>query len=114
MSDWRSQISATYSFNSGRPYDNPNVTEFMSEKTKSFNNLSLSWAYLVSQQKILFFSVTNILGTENIFGYQYANSPDLNGQFQRQAITQPASRFVFVGFFWTISDNKKSNNLDNL
>jgi len=114
VSDWRSQISATYSFNSGRPFDNPNITEFMSEKTKSFNNLSLSWAYLVSQQKILFFSVTNILGTENIFGYQYANSPDLNGQFQRQAITQPASRFVFVGFFWTISDNKKSNNLDNL
>lgn len=114
VSDWRSQISATYSFNSGRPFDNPNITEFMSEKTKSFNNLSLSWAYLVSQQKILFLSVTNLLGTENIFGYQYANTPDLNGQFQRQAITQPASRFIFVGFFWTISDNKKTNNLDNL
>ncbi|MBE9576238.1 TonB-dependent receptor [Flavobacterium proteolyticum] len=114
VSDWRSQISATYSYNSGRSFDNPNVTEFMSEKTKSFNNLSLSWAYLVSQQKILFLSVTNLLGTENIFGYQYANTPDLNGQFQRQAITQPASRFIFVGFFWTISDNKKSNNLDNL
>lgn len=114
VSDWRSQISATYSFNSGRPFDNPNITEFMSEKTKSFNNLSLSWAYLVSQQKTLFLSVTNLLGTENIFGYQYANTPDLNGQFQRQAITQPASRFIFVGFFWTISDNKKTNNLDNL
>lgn len=114
VSKWKSQISATYSFNSGRPYDNPNVTEFMSEKTKSFNNLSLSWAYLVSQQKILFFSVTNLLGSENVFGYQYANSPDISGQFKRQAITQPASRFIFVGFFWTISDNKKTNNLDNL
>lgn len=114
LSKWRSQISATYSFNSGRPYDNPNVAEFMSERTKSFNNLSLSWAYLVSQQKILFLSVTNLLGTENVFGYQYANSPDVSGQFQRQAITQPASRFIFVGFFWTISDNKKTNNLNNL
>ena len=110
----KSQLSATYSFNSGRPYDNPNVTEFMNGKTKAFSNLSFSWAYLLSQQKILFFSVTNVLGTNNIFGYQYANSPDLNGQFQRQAITQPANRFVFVGFFWTISDNKKTNNLDNL
>lgn len=110
----KSQISATYSYNSGRPYDNPNKVEFMNEKTKSFNNLSFSWAYLLSQQKILFFSVTNALGTNNIFGYQYANSPDLNGQFQRQAITQPASRFVFIGFFWTISENKKTNNLDNL
>lgn len=114
LSKWRSQISATYSFNSGRPYDNPNVAEFMSERTKSFNNLSLSWAYLVSQQKILFLSVTNLLGTENVFGYQYANSPDVSGQFQRQAITQPASRFIFVGFFWTINDNKKTNNLNNL
>lgn len=114
VSKWKSQISATYSYNSGRPYDNPNVTEFMSEKTKSFNNLSLSWAYLLSQQKILFFSVTNVLGTENVFGYQYANSSNMSGQFQRQAITQAADRFIFVGFFWTISDNKKTNNLDNL
>lgn len=114
VSKWKSQISATYSFNSGRPYDNPNVVEFMSEKTKSFNNLSFSWAYLLSQQKILFFSVTNVLGTENVFGYQYSNTPDISGQFQRQAITQSADRFIFVGFFWTISDNKKTNNLDNL
>lgn len=114
VSKWKSQLSTTYSFNSGRPYDNPNGTEFMSEKTKSFNNLSFSWAYLLSQQKILFFSVTNVLGTENVFGYQYANTPSVSGQFQRQAIAQAADRFVFIGFFWTISDNKKTNNLDNL
>ena len=110
----KSQISATYSFNSGRPYNNPNTAEFMNEKTKSFNNLSLSWAYLLSQQKILFFSVTNVLNANNIFGYQYANTANINGQFQRQAITQPANQFFFVGFFWTISDNKKTNNLNNL
>ena len=86
----------------------------MNGKTQSYNNLSFSWAYLLSQQKILFLSVSNAIGTNNIFGYNYANSPDINGQFQRQAITQPANRFVFVGFFWTISDNKKTNNLDNL
>ena len=110
----KSQISGTYSYNSGRPYDNPNSTEFMNGKTQSYNNLSFSWAYLLSQQKILFLSVSNAIGTNTIFGYNYANSPDINGQFQRQAITQPANRFVFVGFFWTISDNKKTNNLDNL
>lgn len=110
----KSQIGVTYSFNSGRPYDNPNAVEFMNGKTKSYNNISLSWAYLLSQQKILYFSVSNIAGSSNVFGYQYANSPDLAGQFQRQAITQTADRFFFVGFFWTISDNKKTNNLDNL
>lgn len=110
----KSQISATYTFNSGRPYNDPNLATFMSQKTKSYNNLSLSWAYLLSQQKILFFTVSNVLNADNVFGYQYANSADFAGQFQRQTITQPANQFFFVGFFWTISDNKKTNNLDNL
>jgi outer membrane receptor for ferrienterochelin and colicin len=110
----RSQLGVTYSFNSGRPYEDPNETEFMSGMTKCYNNLSLSWAWLVSQQKILYFTVSNVTGSDNVFGYTYANSPDMNGQFARQAITQPADRFFFVGFFWTISDNKKTNQLDNL
>lgn len=110
----RSQLGVTYSFNSGRPYDNPNEAEFMNGMTKCYNNLSVSWAWLLSQQKILYFSVSNVMGSENVFGYTYANSSDMNGQFARQAITQPADRFFFVGFFWTISDDKKTNQLDNL
>ncbi|MES2810908.1 MAG: TonB-dependent receptor [Bacteroidota bacterium] len=114
INDLKSQLGVTNIFASGRPYNNPNGTVFMNGKTKSYNSLSFSWAYLVSQQKILYFSVSNVLGNNNVFGYQYANSPDLNGQFQRQAITQPADRFFFVGFFWTISSDKKKNQLDNL
>ena len=114
IENWRSQVGFTHSFNSGRPYNNPNALEFMNGKTKSYNNLSFNWAYLITQQKILYFSVSNILGTDNVFGYDYANNPDGNGQFQRQAVRQPADRFFFVGFFWTISDNKKQNQLKNL
>lgn len=114
INDWRSQVGFTHSFNSGRPYNNPNETAFMNGKTKSYNNLSFNWAYLISQQKILYVSVSNVMGTDNIFGYEYANNPDSSGQFQRQAVTQPADRFFFVGFFWTISDNKKNNQLNNL
>ncbi len=110
----RSQVGITHSFNSGRPYDNPNETAFMNGKTMSYNNLSVSWAWLLSQQKILYFSVSNVLGNDNVFGYNYANTPDMNGQFARQAVTQPADRFFFVGFFWTISDDKKTNQLENL
>jgi hypothetical protein len=109
-----SQVGFSYTVNSGRPYNNPNKLEFMSGKTKPFQNLSFNWAYLITQQKILYFSVSNILGTDNVFGYQYANSPDLSGQFPRRAIGQPADRFFFVGFFWTISDNKKTNQLNTL
>jgi hypothetical protein len=110
----RSQLGVTHTFNSGRPYDNPNEPLFMNGKTKSYNNLSLSWAWLMSQQQILYFSVSNVTGSDNVFGYEYANTPGADGQFARQAITQPADRFFFIGFFWTISSDKKANQLDNL
>ncbi len=110
----KSQAGLTYSFNSGRPYNNPNETEFMNGMTKSYHNLSFSWAYLLTQQKILYFSVSNITGSQNVFGYTYANNAGPDGVFARQEITQPADRFFFVGFFWTISADKKSNQLNNL
>lgn len=114
IEEWKSQIGFSYTVNSGRAYNNPNEATFMNGKTKAYQNLSFNWAYLLSQQKILYFSVSNIIGTDNVFGYQYASSPDMNGQFQRRAIGQAADRFFFVGFFWTISDNKKTNQLENL
>jgi len=110
----RSQVGLSYNYGSGRPYDNPNTMEFLAEKTKSFNNISLNWAYLIDQQKILYFSVNNVFGFNNINNYQYANAPNVNGVFDRRAIRPAADSFFFVGFFWTISTDKKSNQLDNL
>lgn len=110
----RSQVGLTHSFTSGRPYDNPNETAFMNGTTKAYNNLSMSWAYLMSPQKILYLSVSNVLGTQNVFGYEYASSPDANGIYRSKPIVPTADRFIFVGFFWTISKDKKTNQLDNL
>jgi len=110
----KSQLSVTNSFTTGRPYNNPNEVAFMNGKTKGYNNLSLGWAYLISQQKILYFSVSNVLGTSNVFGYEYANSPNTDGVYNRRTIRPTADQFFFVGFFWTISENKKENQLDNL
>jgi outer membrane cobalamin receptor len=114
ISDWKSQLGLTLQFSSGRPYNDPNQTAFMNGRTKSYSNLSFSWAYLLTQQKILYFSVSNILGTQNIFGYNYADTPNGAGVYERKAVTPTADRFFFVGFFWTISDNKKDNQLKNL
>lgn len=114
ISDWRSQIGFTNSFSSGRPYNNPNETAFMNGKTKAYNNLSFNWAYLISQQKILYFSVSNVLGTQNVFGYDYARNPDNTGFYNRKEIIPTADRFFFVGFFWKISNDKKDNQLKNL
>ncbi|CAM1347504.1 TonB-dependent receptor [Tenacibaculum insulae] len=114
ITDWKSQVGLSYNFASGRNYTNPNKTGFLNSKTQNYNSVSVNWAYLISQQKILYFSVNNVLGTQNVFGYNYKNTPNMNGVFNRQAITPNADRFFFVGFFWTISDNKKDNQLDNL
>jgi hypothetical protein len=114
INDLRSQLGFTYAYASGRNYTNPNEAGFLNAQTKSFNSLSLSWAYLMSPQKILFLSVNNVLGYRNINGYQYANTPDINGNFDRRALKPAADQFFFVGFFWTISEKGTDNQLDNL
>ena len=111
---WKSQVGISYTFASGRNYTNPNEVGFLNNKTKSYNSVSLNWAYLLDQQKILYFSVNNALGTKNVFGYNYKNTADINGNFDRQAIIPSADTFFFVGFFWTLSDDNKTNQLDNL
>ena len=110
----RSQVGLTYSHGSGRPYDDPNRESFMQERTRSHNALDLGWAYLIDQQKILYFSVNNVLGFKNIGNYQYEDQPGDNGRFDRRAIGPDADRFFFVGFFWTLSSDGKGNQLDNL
>jgi outer membrane receptor for ferrienterochelin and colicin len=110
----KSQIGLAYVFSSGRPFTNPNTNNVLSERTKPFNSLSLNWAYLLDQQKILYVSVNNVLGFKNINGYQYANSPDINGNFNRRALTPAADQFFFIGFFWTISEDGKDNQLNTL
>lgn len=114
IENWKSQVGISYSFATGRNYTNPNEAGFLNAQTKNYNSISLNWAYLISQQKILYFSVNNVLGTKNVFGYNYANQPNMNGVFDRQAVVPNADSFFFVGFFWTISDNKNTNQLDNL
>jgi len=114
INDWKSQIGFTNLCSSGRPYNNPNETKFMNGKTKSYNSLSFNWAYLLTTQKILYFSVSNVLSSPNVFGYDYAKNPDATGVYKRAAITPTADRFFFVGFFWTISNDKKDNQLKNL
>ncbi|WP_299675340.1 TonB-dependent receptor [uncultured Tenacibaculum sp.] len=114
VDSWKTQLGVSYRFATGRTYTNPNKIGFLNEKTKNYNSVSLNAAYLISQQKILYISVNNVLGTENVFGYNYSNQPNMNGTFERQALRPTADQFFFIGFFWSISDDNKSNQLDNL
>ncbi|WP_103865427.1 TonB-dependent receptor [Aquimarina sp. I32.4] len=114
IENWKSMIGTTYNFASGRPYNDPNQSIFQNQKTRTYNSLNLNWAYLISQQKILYLSVSNVLGSNNVFNYQYSNTPNTQGNFNRRAIRPNADRFFIIGFFWTISDDKSDNQLDNL
>lgn len=114
IEDWKSQIGFSYQFGSGRTYTNKNMPGFLQNKTKSYNSFSLNWAYLISQQKILYASINNVFAFKNVNGYQYANVPNENGDFNRRVLRPAADQFFFVGFFWTISSDGKDNQLDNL
>jgi len=114
IDDLKSQIGFSYQYSSGRTYTNPNESGFLQQKTKDYNSVSLNWAYLLSQQKILYFSVNNVFGFHNVNGYQYATTTDTTGNFNRRSLQPAADQFFFVGFFWSISDDGKDNQLNNL
>ncbi len=114
IDDWKSQIGFNYQYGSGRSYTDLNKPGFLQSKTKDYNSISLNWAYLLSPQKILYVSVNNALAFNNVNGFQYANAPDVNGNFARRELRPAADQFFFVGFFWTISTDGKDNQLDNL
>ncbi len=114
ISKLKTQVGATYSYGSGRPYYNPNNTQFNSDRTPSFQDLSINFAYLPKPNVIIYFSCTNLLNHDNIFGYQYSSIPASDGVYANRATRQPANQFVFLGVFFTLSKNKSVNQLPNL
>jgi outer membrane cobalamin receptor len=97
-------VSATYSYTSGRPYYNPNTSNFLSEKTPETHNTSLWINYLTNIKghfTVIYFSVDNILGTKNIYNYRYA----ADGK-SRIEIRPAANRMIMLGTFITISKKK--------
>lgn len=106
-------LSATYSFVSGRPYYNPNRTEneYMADRTPALNTLSFSTAYLIKGKKtftVLVFSVSNVLGNKQVYGYSYSNDGS-----KRQEITSPARRFFFIGAFFSFGIDRSQDIIDN-
>lgn len=114
IADWKSLLGATFSWNSGYTYDDPNQEGQMESLSPNYASLSLNWSYLWRENLIVHFACNNVTGRENIFGYQYANQADVNGQYASLPQGQPAARFYFVGVFWTISKDKQANQLNNL
>lgn len=104
ISKIRTSIGATYTYASGRPYFNPNrpTEEFLSDRTPDYHNLSLNGSRLTSlwgHFTVIFFSVNNALGRENVFNYRYSS----DGK-QRMTVGPPNLRNFFIGCFISIGD----------
>ncbi len=109
-----SQLGLGFSLNDGYAYDNPNLPGEQESKTRMYHSLNLNWSYLPRPNLIIHASVSNVLGTDNVFGYRYSLTPGGNGSFSELAVGQVADRFFFIGVFLTLSDDKKANQLNNL
>ncbi|WP_143310715.1 TonB-dependent receptor [Chitinophaga vietnamensis] len=107
-------LGATYTFATGRPYYNPNLPQdkFMSEKTIDYNALGLSASYLTSIRKaftIFVLSVSNVLGNKQVFGYHYSTDG-----LRRSEITPNVPRFVYIGMFMNFGIDRRQDVINNL
>lgn len=104
-------FGATYAFQSGRPFNDPNSGSFNSGRTPVYNDLSVNASYLTNLAghfTILYVSATNILGFDQVYGYQFATTPGPEGRFAARAITPPAKHFLFVGLFINFGQRYKA------
>jgi hypothetical protein len=114
VSKLKSQLGGSFAINDGYTYTDPNFAGQMNAKTEGFRDLSLGWSYLPKPNLIIHFACSNVLGRDNIFGYQFSPQPNEAGQYESLPIRQTAPRFIFLGIFLTLSKDKTANNLNNL
>ncbi|WP_347838911.1 TonB-dependent receptor [uncultured Draconibacterium sp.] len=96
------QFGASFSAASGRPYNNPNTNEFNAERTKMYSDLSLNMShvfYLGNQYSVLYCSVNNVLGNNNVLSYRPTNVADAQGNYTLVPVKRDIKRFVFIGLF---------------
>ena len=110
----KSQMGFTWSYTSGRPFHDPNQQIFHASRTPAYVDLSLNWSYLPTPAVIVYLSCTNLLGRENIFGYEYSGQLNESGTYNSRPIGQSAKRFLFAGIFITLSKERSVNQLPNL
>ena len=104
----KTQFNGSYTFATGRPYYNIRMDNSTGKfviadrgKTIPYHSMSFSVNYLPSIGKqnakkftVFVFSINNVLGTNQVFGYNYSS----NGS-RKQPILPTAKRFFFLGCF---------------
>jgi len=102
LSKISTQVGASITATSGRPYNDPNSVNFMSEKTLPYTDLSLNFShifYIGNQYSVLYCSVNNVLGNDNALSYRPTSIADAQGIYSLIPVKRDIKRFVFVGLF---------------
>ena len=106
----KSMLGGSYNIASGAPYYNELLPHNKLGTTPLRNRLDIAWSYLPRSNIILHFGCQNLLGYKNVYGYHYSQiNPGV-----RSEITNPSTRFFFVGLFITFSHDKNLNQLKSL
>ncbi|HMH31760.1 MAG TPA: TonB-dependent receptor [Puia sp.] len=121
FTDMKTGFNLTYSFATGRPYYNFLLNSgskyFLADqgKTKNYNSLNFSMEYIPSLGKknqktfvVLFASMTNVLGYNAVYGYNYSFSG-----MMKQPIEPPAKRFYFIGCFLSWGVDRTQDAINN-
>ena len=118
----KTQFNANYAWASGRPYynirfDNVNNKYSISDQGRliAYNSLSFSVNYLPNIFKqgankftVFVFSVTNVLGSEQVYGYTYS----YNG-LRKEAIVPPTKTFIYLGVFISFGIDRSQDAINN-
>ena len=95
-----SYLSMGYTFSSGRPYVDPNISEVVQQETEGCHNLAFSifhFTEIFGKFTMFFAQITNVLGSNNIYGYRFATTPDHTGFYRSEPILPVSRRFFLVG-----------------
>ena len=111
---WRTLLGASYTYASPRVFNDPNETQFNNQKMRAYQSLNLNASFLYRENIIFYASATNVLGYKQSFGYEFSNTPNAEGIYEKSLITPPADRFFILGCFITLSKSGDKNQLDKI
>ena len=66
----------------------------------------INMTFLVKPNIILYSSLTNILGRNNVFNYKYSTDLDVNNTYSRVPVISSRERFFFIGVFISLNNTK--------
>jgi len=117
---WKTGVNLSYTYAKGRPYydiitqNNKNMIR-TEGRLKDYNALNLSFNYLPNLGKkdakaftIFVLSISNILGTKNVYGYNFSQDGS-----RSSLVVPPVNTFVFIGMFISFGVDKTQDAINN-